>query len=1318
MCQFSTKSCCDWSQLCLLPCLHSACKPCIDHQVTQAKQNYIQCPSCGREFNMEQTAVDHVGRNEAAYTANVDGEKKCNYIEGDHDAKAVMYCHECDDRLCYDCLKLHNRLKRNRTHRMGEINLAANIPIKHWLKQPNCRDHPDNKLQLYDHTCKQAICLVCDRGAHKDHKNEDVNHAYVEAKGQLREQVQKQRLKLKDVTVRMTTVNSHQNELGNKQRKLEQDATTVFQSVAVRFLHRQRQLMKDIHASLQAPNEMVKEKLDTLHDVHTSIESTIDYTQRTLESTRQGELITLTGVLQKKSDENLKRKLPEDNTHDTRVLLSFQGQKALMELIDTFGGLASSLDLDHFPDKQPTLQDLHKQNKQLALKEEETSAVHEGRWHRLGEMIRRITGSATSGDGSQGLQPEQLTPQDLRHEQLTQQERRPQQLTPQEVYEVTCFILGASFLSESPSRGLLLRGYSSPIHIINKNRSVIFITCSSDLVYVNKEKVEAHHKKQLAEKDGQIAGMHSAMERLEEQVKQKDTDYAELEEQLIKERGDLTTQIEKKNEEVEAVKTKLSKANDELLHIRAKCETVEKRLQEEEEAYDAVLGVPRSQSPDRVHVREEVHQADSTERMCQFTTQSCCDGSQLCLLPCLHSACKPCIDHQVTQAKQNCIQCPSCGREFNMEQTAVDHVGRNEAAYTANVDGDKKCNYIEGHHDAKAVMYCHECDDLLCSDCHKLHKTPKRNRTHRVSEINQAENIPMKQWLKEPNCRDHPDNKLQLYDHTCKQAICLVCDRGAHKGHENEDMNHAYVEAKGQLEEQVQQQRLKLKDVTDRMGTVTSHHNELGNKQRKLEQDATTVFKSVAVRFLHRQRQLMKDIHACLQAPNKMVKENLDTLHDVHTSIVSTIDYSQRTLQSTRQEELIILTGVLQKKSDENLKRKLPEDDTQDTRVLLSFQGQKALMELIDTFGGLASSLDLDHIPDKQPTLQDLNKQNKQLALKEEETSAVHEGRWHRLGEMIRRITGSATSGDGSQGLRPEQLTSQGLRPEQLTPQDLRPQQLTSQEVYEVVTRFILGASILSESPTRGLYLRGYSGAIHIISKNRSVIFITCPKLHLAAPRANTYWCHVTTDDELVNSRPATQPTFHRGRLIYAFGKCTSTPIPLDLSPSSVTPAPNTARYWETHSRVGVVSALYESPVLDMGVVEESQDSGTYFYQQRRSWGVSVRSCTRHSGSICTGVWQEVEKGKCYRNTMSDTPGKQATLHYGVVLDVGRGRVAFIDLDREVVLAKADVEFRGALLPVFGVGTANGFTVNMKLISGEEIVMTDTKRSLINEALP
>ncbi|XP_067659760.1 E3 ubiquitin-protein ligase TRIM45-like [Haliotis asinina] len=230
-------------------------------------------------------------------------------------------------------------------------------------------------------------------------------------------------------------------------------------------------------------------------------------------------------------------------------------------------------------------------------------------------------------------------------------------------------------------------------------------------------------------------------------------------------------------------------------------------------------------------------------------------------------------------------------------------------------------------------------------------------------------------------------------------------------------------------------------------------------------------------------------------------------------------------------------------------------------------------------------------------------------------------------------------------------------------------------------------------------------------------VTLRCPQLQLDAARANTDRCHVTTDGQLVNSRPATQHR-HSGRLRKYRGTCASTSIPLPPSPSTVTPAPHTPQYWETHSRVGVVRGGLEWPVLEVGVVEESQvDSGWYVCLQRRSWCVSVGSCDTHRESLCTSVWQQGKEGKCYSNTMSDTPGTQATLHYGVVLDVGRGRLAFIDLDREVVLAKVDVEWRESLLPVFSVGRSGLYTVNMKVISGADITMTDTKKSLIYDAL-
>ncbi|XP_046562892.1 uncharacterized protein LOC124271777 [Haliotis rubra] len=144
---------------------------------------------------------------------------------------------------------------------------------------------------------------------------------------------------------------------------------------------------------------------------------------------------------------------------------------------------------------------------------------------------------------------------------------------------------------------------------------------------------------------------------------------------------------------------------------------------------------------------------------------------------------------------------------------------------------------------------------------------------------------------------------------------------------------------------------------------------------------------------------------------------------------------------------------------------KLPEDDTRATRILLTFQGQRALEELINTFGGLTFSLNMDHIPDSQPTSQELmtmtlrerqaneetikkereehrsqtekqneaaealkmqlSKLNKDLQhsqAKCEETEKVHEGRWQRLQQMI-GLKGSGSRNARSQ--KPELLTSE-----------------------------------------------------------------------------------------------------------------------------------------------------------------------------------------------------------------------------------------------------------------------------------------------------
>ncbi|XP_048246460.1 uncharacterized protein LOC124128539 [Haliotis rufescens] len=245
---------------------------------------------------------------------------------------------------------------------------------------------------------------------------------------------------------------------------------------------------------------------------------------------------------------------------------------------------------------------------------------------------------------------------------------------------------------------------------------------------------------------------------------------------------------------------------------------------------------------------------------------------------------------------------------------------------------------------------------------------------------------------------------------------------------------------------------------------------------------------------------------------------------------------------------------------------------------------------------------------------------------------------------------------------------------------------------------------------------KDYGSAVHIVGLTCQPRLVSCPKRHLDAARANTDVCHVTTDGELVNSSRYTRDE-GRNRLQEYVGTCSS-PIPLPPPPSTLTLLPTTPTYWETKTRVRVVRGVPWN-VLEMGVCQAGQvDTGLWVSLQRRSWCVRVERYGSHGRSLCTAVYREGERGECHQNTMSRTPGTQATLHYGVVLDVGRGRVAFIDLDRGIVLVKYDEVFREPLVPMFSAGMAFAcYTAAMSLISGGDVDMTDAKRALVYQAL-
>ncbi|XP_067668364.1 uncharacterized protein [Haliotis asinina] len=231
----------------------------------------------------------------------------------------------------------------------------------------------------------------------------------------------------------------------------------------------------------------------------------------------------------------------------------------------------------------------------------------------------------------------------------------------------------------------------------------------------------------------------------------------------------------------------------------------------------------------------------------------------------------------------------------------------------------------------------------------------------------------------------------------------------------------------------------------------------------------------------------------------------------------------------------------------------------------------------------------------------------------------------------------------------------------------------------------------------------------------------TGPPLHFDTEVVNTRYCDVTRGWELVNmSAISTCEHIDTTRLQNYCGTRSAAVIPLRPSPgdpTSILPGP---RYWESHTKVTPRKPIGAwLTLLEVGVCEESQmDRGVWLFSRPRSWSVRIGGCSRHRSSICTLVYDGQENVHCFADTMGNTPGISDYISYGVVLDVAKGRLAFIDLKREVILLTINAEFGEALCPAFGVGPwTNEYNVRMKLISGKHIKLTDSKKSLIHKVL-
>ena len=170
-----------------ITCLHTFCEACIKLMIESNKRlgSKNWCPLCRTEFTEDATKIPvnfstkrliEIFRKRRETLQKTSREIFCS--ECDSCTPAVIWCVECENFQCGQCLKLHEKMKVLKSHDMMTIEQFIKNPKKVLAathKSEYCKVHDAQPLDLYCITCSSLICRDCTIVDHHQHQYNFVN---------------------------------------------------------------------------------------------------------------------------------------------------------------------------------------------------------------------------------------------------------------------------------------------------------------------------------------------------------------------------------------------------------------------------------------------------------------------------------------------------------------------------------------------------------------------------------------------------------------------------------------------------------------------------------------------------------------------------------------------------------------------------------------------------------------------------------------------------------------------------------------------------------------------------------------------------------------------------------------------------------------------------------------------------------------------------------------------------------------------------------------------------------------------------------------
>ena len=302
------------------------------------------------------------------------------------------------------------------------------------------------------------------------------------------------------------------------------------------------------------------------------------------------------------------------------------------------------------------------------------------------------------------------------------------------------------------------------------------------------------------------------------------------------------------------------------------------------------------------------------------------------LLPCMHYYCRACIEKLAERSRGRPFPCPECRKD-----TALPSGGAEKLQGAFFVERMKdlhgKMAKAEGKVEAvcescflkrKAIAFCRQCTAFLCAHCVEQHKTLRAFAGHKVDTLEDlkkggALDIPLKE-APPPKCPEH-DEPMKIFCFDCNHLICRDCILYDHREHKSDFVKKCAAENRKSLRKSLIPLRKVQAHITGADKKLVATEAQVEAQEKEVCQTIKRSFAQLKAILEQRETELLNKAVTLAREKKDTLTAQRKGLQMAETEIQTLVEFVERNVENTSDQDLMVIRTQLQAKMEEEEKR-------------------------------------------------------------------------------------------------------------------------------------------------------------------------------------------------------------------------------------------------------------------------------------------------------------------------------------------------------------------------------------------------------------